>query len=165
MVVITDEQIVQRIVEVLQRADLTTITFAAIRRQVEEDFRIDLAEKKAFIREQVDLYLYLQHHKNYQHQQRHYQQLQQLQLQQQQQQQQQQQHQQQHHQQQLQHFRDPQQLQPFLRRRDEGLFLAPHASHEEIDDTVQIIVEEEYEDHQQDAANFQGNSSNSSKKK
>mgnify|MGYP002775702804 CR=1 FL=1 len=158
MVVITDEQIVQRIVEVLQRADLTTITFAAIRRQLEEDFRIDLAEKKAFIREQVDLYLQLQHHKNYQHQQHHYQQLQQLQLQ-----QQQQQHQQHH--QQLQHFRDAQQLQPFLRRRDEGLFLAPHASHEEIDDTVQIIVEEEYEDHQPDATNFQGNSSNSSKKK
>ena len=168
--IVADDQIVGRIVEILNRADLTTITFAAIRRQLEEDFRTDLTDKKAFIREQVDLYLQFQQRSH--HQQQHHHQQQQILLQQQQQQQQQQQRhhhqhlQQQQQQHQLQHFRDlhPSQhpLQHF--RRDIDLLL-PHASSEdpEIDDTVQIIVEEEYEE--PDASVFQENALSTSKRK
>lgn len=51
----------------LDQADLTTTTTSAIRRQLEQDLGIDLSDKKAFIREQVDLYL--QTHSTYQEQQ------------------------------------------------------------------------------------------------
>ena len=76
--IVADDQIVGRIVEILDRADLTTITFAAIRRQLEEDFRTDLTDKKAFIREQVDLYLRFQQHSHHQQQHHHHQQQQNL---------------------------------------------------------------------------------------
>lgn len=54
---VSDEDIVRRLAEVLDSADLTTTTTSAIRRQLEQDLGIDLSDKKAFIREQVDLYL------------------------------------------------------------------------------------------------------------
>ncbi|KAH7428166.1 hypothetical protein KP509_10G078400 [Ceratopteris richardii] len=53
----SDDQIVKRIGEILATADLTTTTTAAIRRQLEQEFDIDLSGRKAFVREQVDLYL------------------------------------------------------------------------------------------------------------
>ncbi|KAH7297025.1 hypothetical protein KP509_26G049800 [Ceratopteris richardii] len=65
---VTDEEIMMRIVGILQNADLTTTTTAAIRRQLEEDLGIDLTDKKAFIREQVDLYLHTQQQQQQQHQ-------------------------------------------------------------------------------------------------
>eukprot|EP00250_Pteridium_aquilinum_P004680 c14883_g1_i1 orf=519-1583(-) len=54
---VSDEQIVKRIGELLADADLTTTTTSAIRRQLEQDFDIDLSDRKAFVRQQVDLYL------------------------------------------------------------------------------------------------------------
>lgn len=66
---VSDEEIVIRIMGVLQNADLTTTTTANIRRQLEEDLGTDLTEKKAFIREQVDLYLQAQQQHQHQHQQ------------------------------------------------------------------------------------------------
>ncbi|KAH7280633.1 hypothetical protein KP509_36G006800 [Ceratopteris richardii] len=67
---VTDEEIVMRIIQVLQNADLTTTTTATIRKQLEEDLGIDLTDRKAFIREQVDLYLQAQH--EHQQQQNHH---------------------------------------------------------------------------------------------
>lgn len=54
---VSDQQIVERIGELLANADLTTTTTSAIRRQLEQDLHIDLSDRKAFVRQQVDLYL------------------------------------------------------------------------------------------------------------
>ncbi|KAK9165279.1 hypothetical protein Scep_000470 [Stephania cephalantha] len=53
----TDSELVERLREFLRTSDLTTTTNAIVRRKLEEEFGIDLTEKKLFIREQVDLYL------------------------------------------------------------------------------------------------------------
>ncbi|KVH38510.1 DEK, C-terminal [Cynara cardunculus var. scolymus] len=54
---VSDSELVGRLREFLSTSDLTTTTRPSIRRQLEQDFEIDLKNKKAFIREQVDLYL------------------------------------------------------------------------------------------------------------
>ncbi|KAG5535665.1 hypothetical protein RHGRI_023431 [Rhododendron griersonianum] len=54
---VSDAELVGRLREFLRTSDLTTTTTGAVRRKLEEDFGIDLSEKKAFIREQVDVYL------------------------------------------------------------------------------------------------------------
>ncbi|XP_071703029.1 uncharacterized protein [Rutidosis leptorrhynchoides] len=54
---VSDSDLISRLHEYLDTADLTTTTTATVRRQLEQDFEIDLTDKKAFIREQVDLYL------------------------------------------------------------------------------------------------------------
>ncbi|CAN6309210.1 unnamed protein product [Urochloa humidicola] len=54
---VSDPELVERLQEVLRSSDLNTTTTAALRRRLEEDFGADLSHKKAFIREQVDLYL------------------------------------------------------------------------------------------------------------
>lgn len=54
---VTDSELVGRLREFLRNSDLTTTTTGIVRRQLEEDFGIDLSNKKAFIREQVDVYL------------------------------------------------------------------------------------------------------------
>ncbi|CAN6286719.1 unnamed protein product [Urochloa humidicola] len=54
---VSDSELVERLQEVLRSSDLNTTTTAALRRRLEEDFGADLSHKKAFIREQVDLYL------------------------------------------------------------------------------------------------------------
>ncbi|KAI3665725.1 hypothetical protein L6452_44355 [Arctium lappa] len=54
---VSDSELVGRLREYLSTSDLTTTTTASVRRQLEQDFGIDLKNKKAFIREQVDLYL------------------------------------------------------------------------------------------------------------
>lgn len=54
---VSEQEIAERLKEILQTADLTTTTTASIRRKLEEELGIDLTSKKAFIREQVDLYL------------------------------------------------------------------------------------------------------------
>lgn len=54
---VSDSELVGRLREFLSTSDLTTTTTASVRRQLEQDFGIDLKNKKAFIREQVDLYL------------------------------------------------------------------------------------------------------------
>lgn len=47
----------QRLREFLSTSDLNQTTTAIVRRKLEEDFGIDLSDRKAFIREQVDIYL------------------------------------------------------------------------------------------------------------
>ncbi|XP_016451335.2 uncharacterized protein LOC107776037 [Nicotiana tabacum] len=54
---VSDSELVDRLREFLSTSDLTTTTTTAVRRKLEEDFGIDLSDKKVFIREQVDLYL------------------------------------------------------------------------------------------------------------
>ncbi|KAK3145976.1 hypothetical protein QOZ80_3BG0259970 [Eleusine coracana subsp. coracana] len=54
---VSDSELVERLREVLRSSDLNTTTTAALRRRLEEDFGTDLSDKKAFIREQVDLFL------------------------------------------------------------------------------------------------------------
>ncbi|XP_042493062.1 upstream activation factor subunit spp27-like isoform X2 [Macadamia integrifolia] len=54
---VSDSELVVRLHEFLRTSDLNTTTTAIVRRKLEEDFGIDLSEKKAFIREQVDLFL------------------------------------------------------------------------------------------------------------
>lgn len=54
---VSDSDLIGRLHEYLTTADLTTTTTATVRRQLEQDFGIDLTDKKAFIREQVDLFL------------------------------------------------------------------------------------------------------------
>jgi upstream activation factor subunit UAF30 len=54
---VSDAELVERLLEVLRSSDLNTTTTAALRRRLEEDFGTDLSDKKAFIREQVDLFL------------------------------------------------------------------------------------------------------------
>ncbi len=58
---VSDAEIVKHLISVLKTADLATTTTTAIRQQLEQDLRVDLSDKKAFIRQQVDLYLEHQH--------------------------------------------------------------------------------------------------------
>ncbi|KAF5752922.1 putative Upstream activation factor subunit UAF30 [Tripterygium wilfordii] len=54
---VSDSELIDRLREFLRNSDLNTTTNAIVRRKLEEDFGIDLSDKKAFIREQVDLFL------------------------------------------------------------------------------------------------------------
>ncbi|KAJ7552238.1 hypothetical protein O6H91_06G047300 [Diphasiastrum complanatum] len=53
----SDDAIVKRLREILENADLDTSTAKAIRTQLEQELGVDLAKKKIFIREQIDLFL------------------------------------------------------------------------------------------------------------
>ncbi|XP_076891645.1 upstream activation factor subunit UAF30-like [Bidens hawaiensis] len=54
---VSDSEIMERLRQFLSTSDFTTTTTASIRRQLEHDFGVDLSDKKAFIRQQIDLYL------------------------------------------------------------------------------------------------------------
>ncbi|XP_068654828.1 protein TRI1-like [Aristolochia californica] len=54
---VSDSELIERLREFLLISDLNTTTTAIVRRKLEEDFGVDLTEKKAFIRQQVDLFL------------------------------------------------------------------------------------------------------------
>ncbi|KAI3813341.1 hypothetical protein L1987_18062 [Smallanthus sonchifolius] len=54
---VSDSDLADRLREFLSTSDLTTTTTASIRRKLEQEFGIDLTDKKAFIRQQIDLYL------------------------------------------------------------------------------------------------------------
>ncbi|CAK9185432.1 unnamed protein product [Ilex paraguariensis] len=54
---VSEEELIGRLREFLSTSDLNTTTTAIVRRKLEQDFGIDLSDKKPFIREQVDLYL------------------------------------------------------------------------------------------------------------
>ena len=47
----------RHLISVLEKADFNTTTTTAIRKQLEIELGVDLSEKKALIRQQVDLYL------------------------------------------------------------------------------------------------------------
>ncbi|XP_058777949.1 upstream activation factor subunit UAF30-like [Vicia villosa] len=54
---VSESELIGRIREFLGSSDLTTTTTTTVRRQLESDFGIDLSDRKAFIREQVDSFL------------------------------------------------------------------------------------------------------------
>ncbi|KAJ8645597.1 hypothetical protein MRB53_007345 [Persea americana] len=54
---VSESDLVERLREFLRSSDLNTTTTAIVRRRLEEDFGVDLSDRKAFIREQVDLFL------------------------------------------------------------------------------------------------------------
>uniref|UniRef100_A0A2P2MF95 Uncharacterized protein n=1 Tax=Rhizophora mucronata TaxID=61149 RepID=A0A2P2MF95_RHIMU len=54
---VSDSELIDRLREFLTNSDLDTTTTGTVRRQLEEDFGVDLSDKKAFIREQVDLFI------------------------------------------------------------------------------------------------------------
>ncbi|XP_076909373.1 uncharacterized protein LOC143566603 isoform X2 [Bidens hawaiensis] len=61
---VSDTELTGRLRQFLTTADLTTTTTASIRRKLEEEFGVDLTDKKAFIRQQIDLYLETQQQVN-----------------------------------------------------------------------------------------------------
>ncbi|KAH0695568.1 hypothetical protein KY289_015567 [Solanum tuberosum] len=54
---VSDSELVDRLREFLSTSDLNITTNTDVRRKLEEDFNIDLSDRKVFIREQIDLYL------------------------------------------------------------------------------------------------------------
>ncbi|XP_039062385.1 upstream activation factor subunit UAF30-like [Hibiscus syriacus] len=54
---VLDSELIARLWEFLDESDLNTTTTAIVLRRLEQDFGIDLTDRKKFIREQVDLYL------------------------------------------------------------------------------------------------------------
>ncbi|XP_060961289.1 upstream activation factor subunit spp27 isoform X1 [Cannabis sativa] len=54
---VSDEELVIRLREILCVSDLDTTTPSSVRRQLEADFGLALSDRKAFIREQIDIYL------------------------------------------------------------------------------------------------------------
>lgn len=54
---VSDSDLIARLHEFLRQSDLNTTTTAIARRKLEEDFGVDLSDRKKFIREQVDLFL------------------------------------------------------------------------------------------------------------
>jgi len=66
---VSESELIGRLREFLRNSDLNTTTTATVRRQLEADFGIDLSHRKAFIREQVDLFLQTEHNQPQQQQQ------------------------------------------------------------------------------------------------
>ena len=58
---VSEAELIGRLRVFLRSSDLNTTTTATVRRQLENDFGIDLSDRKAFIREQVDLFLQSEH--------------------------------------------------------------------------------------------------------
>ncbi|KAL0450300.1 UNVERIFIED_CONTAM: Upstream activation factor subunit spp27 [Sesamum latifolium] len=54
---VSDTELIERLREFLSTSDLNTTTTAIVRRRLEQDFGIDLSDRKGFIREQVDVYM------------------------------------------------------------------------------------------------------------
>lgn len=54
---VSDSDLVNRLREILGSSDLDTATAASVRRQLEEEFKVDLSDRKNFIRDQIDSYL------------------------------------------------------------------------------------------------------------
>lgn len=53
----SEAELVERLRDILRSSDLSTTTAAIVRRKLEADFGVDLSEKKAFIRDQIDIFL------------------------------------------------------------------------------------------------------------
>ncbi|CAI0429731.1 unnamed protein product [Linum tenue] len=54
---VSDSELIGRLREFLKNSDLETTTNTIVCRKLEEDFGVNLSDKKGFIREQVDLFL------------------------------------------------------------------------------------------------------------
>ncbi|XWS54843.1 hypothetical protein CRYUN_Cryun10bG0124300 [Craigia yunnanensis] len=54
---VSDSDLVARLREILRDSDLDTATAGTVRRQLEEDFSVDLSDRKGFVRDQIDIFL------------------------------------------------------------------------------------------------------------
>ncbi|KAL5099320.1 hypothetical protein RYX36_003647 [Vicia faba] len=54
---VSESELIDRLRQFLGSSDLNTTTTSTVRRQLESDFGIDLSDRKAFVREQVDSFL------------------------------------------------------------------------------------------------------------
>lgn len=54
---VSDSDLVTRLREILTASDLDTATAATVRQQLEVEFHVDLSDRKAFVRDQIDIYL------------------------------------------------------------------------------------------------------------
>ncbi|CAL9218275.1 unnamed protein product [Arabidopsis halleri] len=54
---VSDSDLVTQLLEILRSSDLETTTPASVRRQLEAYFGVELTDKKAFVREQIDAFL------------------------------------------------------------------------------------------------------------
>ncbi|KAH7575187.1 hypothetical protein JRO89_XS02G0059900 [Xanthoceras sorbifolium] len=54
---VSDSDLVTRLCQILRTSDLDTATAATVRRQLEQDFNVDLSDRKAFVRDQIDIFL------------------------------------------------------------------------------------------------------------
>lgn len=54
---VSDAVLVDRLQEILRVSDLDTATAGTVRRRLEEEFGVDLLDRKAFIRDHIDLFL------------------------------------------------------------------------------------------------------------
>lgn len=54
---VLDSEVVGRLWDILREADLETATAATVRRRLEEQLGVSLLDRKAFIRDQIDLFL------------------------------------------------------------------------------------------------------------
>lgn len=54
---VSDSDLVTQLREILRSSDLETTTPASVRRQLEAYFGVELTDKKAFVREQIDAFL------------------------------------------------------------------------------------------------------------
>lgn len=51
---VSDSDLITRLREILQASDLNTTSAGAVRRQLQEDFGVDLSDRKKFISQQID---------------------------------------------------------------------------------------------------------------
>ncbi|KAL4361534.1 hypothetical protein GQ457_04G002400 [Hibiscus cannabinus] len=54
---VSDSDLVARLREILTESDLDTATAGSVRKQLEEDFGVDLSDRKGFVRDQIDVFL------------------------------------------------------------------------------------------------------------
>lgn len=54
---VSDSDLVTQLQGILKSSDLDTATAGSVRRQLEEIFGVDLSDRKAFIRDQIDIFL------------------------------------------------------------------------------------------------------------
>ncbi|KAL3684407.1 hypothetical protein R1sor_002429 [Riccia sorocarpa] len=54
---VSDADIVSSLTSFLEQADLSTTTTSVVRKHLEEEFGVDLTDRRAFIRDQIDLFL------------------------------------------------------------------------------------------------------------
>lgn len=54
---VSDSELIERLREILRVSDLDIATAGTVRRRLEEEFGVNLLEKKSFIRDQIDLFL------------------------------------------------------------------------------------------------------------
>lgn len=55
---VSGSDLVKRLREILGRSDLDTATAASVRRQLQEEFKVDLPDRKSFMRDQIDICLH-----------------------------------------------------------------------------------------------------------